>query len=1497
MVNSWREEEWRKTVVRKKRNKQQSARQSKGRMWKGIRRALLVGLLGILLPALGAEAGKINDSPYTEMAPDGRAWTTCPGEKHNYYYEEGYTVDTGVESALRALTVGEHYYDYERIGDIPVGEWKVEWPRAFCIHGDQWKQGYHGLSFRKQPCETEYTQGWYAYCADCGEPLERLLVYMCEAAAKSISVISTGMDYYYLCPHCTHLEQGSEFKAHSCHRISANQYKIAYQANISSEHTFSMAPMSLHMYNNATVYEGETVTPITRLAKMNIEAPGYEFVGWNTLPDGSGIWYADEQEICNLTEYDWRQDARGTIILYAQWKPSKSTLQIDPAGGTYLGNGGITSYTGSYMDSQMLYPEGVKAPDKAVLYFRANGGNAVAAMPVTQQFSHWETTSNFGGRLEENIYHFLGKNGTVDKVTAVYTPDRVILPMTEKENASFGGWYYDEACTRPAGAPGDAIVVERDTTLYAGWVELKLNSSENYTSGDRKGAVDLSWNQPDHYLKAYRVYKGETPENWSLINSTGDEGVTLNVSESLHYSGAAKAYEIPYTGLYQLTAAGAQGGNYGSYRGGLGGEAKGSFWLKAGDVITYTIGGQSGYNGGGIGSTYGNGGGATVISSAEHGVLLVAAGGGGATSTEDGKQGGGTASANLTGTGYEGEGGAAGGGGGYRGGKAGFFHQHTAACYSSGTVTAGKAFYSTAKATEKSGWLSMEANYPAADTSNAASFYAYSAEEDCKATLTVGDAMSYFATPGEGILTFQVEVSDWGIDQVTFGKRVLTVYSNNGESLLSADLSALPGTTTIEEKCECYNSRPECDCEDCDCDTGWRWPWYIKEITHENISGAIYYRNFNGRGGNAVWCTRDVRVNGKGTKYLTVTLPISTDTDGIYVKLDYAIPGESADSGSCIGVNLMNFTYTYSYISCGQSEVSTPAYGGSSYINTALSSNYNYHHGSNEGNGYFTIQSESIGFVSELKMDGVAAPDREAPDKVDASRMQVEPVSGSGGSKVSVSWENPSDKGTDYYFKVESYRALDGAKLCTSNIRKNTLITGVKGYCYILNAAEKSTVTAANATYTVARSLQIPLTEQIQYLHIAAIDVAGNVSATTSICIGSTSGTDIPSEVMITWPVFTGPIDVSLNAGVYPVAGTDTYYVRCDNETVLELQFDAYMEGTATRDYQINQCIIETQTEAGNVGRNIVGTPLHEIGVSEIVTEGSGLSMVTEGASMLIPYPHMRTIRSNNNKDIREVCQYVIGEDADGKRIRVTPSAGVVTDKYGVYSDKIRDLEHSIYLIGDRTAPVVWGTDTLESETLIYRGETEMVLQLRAEDSGSGLKEFWVEILNEDNGGFACFEAGADGTIHLDLTMQNALVAGDFMVTIIAEDNVGNICREVYHVTELALEAEVSRILAPHTPVFKRGESGYLSVETWGHVAKVEVEFPGQLSDYNRAYEYGKVRYKTEDTIQFMIPLYGMADGGYDITVRVYKDDARLGCVKQIHVSRTILDELRTRLR
>lgn len=1350
---------------------------------------IIVLMVLVCVPCLSVKAAEkqtIYNSPYVRFSGDGRAWTTNAGDKDYAWYPMGTTVKTEIKPSLHALLQGQHYYKTERIGEIPIGKWKVSWSQGRCIHDDYPLQGdkFHDISFSRKTCFRQHYSGWTAYCADCGESLTPMLIYMSRQTAESIDYLDVeeGRGYYYLCPHCTNLEQGVEFGTHSCKAVSWNRYLVHYDKNTADVCGGGM-PDSAHMYNDATEYDGETVIPVTHLTLNNYTRIGYKFMGWNTKPDGSGRFYADGAEVYNLTDKDIKIDGDEAVVtLYAQWQASKSTLKISPNGGKYDGKSFVTSVVGSYGEQYLLDTKRISAPDGYTVSFQVNGGQRLSPVTGTTHFVEWSREQPFQGEfvLQQGVgakYIFNTPDGNVDTLNAVYAPDAVVLPEAVKAGSSFGGWYYDTAFTRPAGGAGEKIIPAQNLTLYAQWVNLALYSKDNYSANNRKGAVDLSWSQADTKSKVYKVYQRRDTSDWMKINDAGDISSNSSVSKVFEYCGSPEKYTVPHTGLYTLTADGAQGGDYGKYRGGYGGRVSMKVWLLKGEKLTFVSGGQNGYNGGGRGRTYGTGGGYSSVSSDKKGLLLIAGGGGGAAPNGNGGAGG---SETSVVSGKNGQSGQAGGGGGYRGGTAGeeIIHHHAR-----GTCP----YHTHTGNAEKGGGCFQ------------------------KAVTSIG--------------TCTYEDCGWRTDG-TCGM----VHCNTCGGLS-------PGTN------HCH--------------------WY----EHSACGGS------DGHWGYTT-CARGHTVKSWGTYY-----------SGTH---SYSF---TAYQMSCSIKEGWNCQYKE-----GEIVSSKRAYGGNNYVNEKYAYLQTSQAGIRAGNGTIKIQSDIMEFVDDLSISGVKATDFASPGKVE--NITTRPISA---GTVELCWEEPKDAGTVYFHYVESYMAGTAGFLCRSNTVQNTLYSGVKGYFILLDTNPKTVVTDRNGTFQANRSKTVSLKQGNQFLHVAVVDMAGNVSGTTHVSIGS--GEELA------WKLHTRPIQITDGENVYPGQEKGSYYVRSDGLTPFLLKTDSYLDGIASEGYQINYSVYESKMDGEETNtlrmRNIIRTPSSVIREEDIRTEAKDLIYATEGRPILTLYPYSYTVRSRSNRNMTSVQKFTLNSYAAGKRITVIPRAGADRNAEVIWSDGEKDAENGIVLIGDAEAPVISGMDILADKELINRPGGKVRLDISARDDLSGVKDLYVKIRNTDNMLEEVHTPDENGRVSVDITREIPIFSGDFTVTVYASDNVGNECQMSAGTTEFALSAGVERILEPHEPAFKCGESGILTVTTWGYAERIEVEFPGEMSaknpDLNKVFDYKDApEHVREEKIQFTIPLDTPENKKYTITVRAYKGDKRLEdhpTLNTIEVEGSILDELRTRLR
>ena len=1429
------------------------------------KRYLAVGLLAmgisIIFSGQTAEAAEkktIYNSPYVSFSPDGKAFTTCAGDQNYTWYDNGTTVNTGIKSSLRNLETGEHYYAIRRSGEVPVGYWKVVHRPGQCIHDGYPDKDWHGIAFGTQKCMQYYYSGWKAYCADCGEPIKENHIYMSREAAASIQYLDLGtetarMGYYYLCPFCSNLEQGVTLSAHLCKEISWNQYRIFYNPNIKKYNGYM--DYSYHMYNNATEYEGQTVTPVTHLTENNYTKEGYVFIGWNTKPDGSGAFFADSAEIYNLSSIDWRDEStwtetdNGTVTLYAQWRKSESTLVIDAAGGKYSGLD-KQSITQPYLKNYVLQVDLIQAPDGYQVAFVANGGSPVETIAGTKHFVEWMREQPFRGWLEDNIYTFTAPDGNVDTLKAAYQSDPITLPATTRDGWSFGGWYYDPDFSLPAGGAGDQIIPSKDMTLYAQWVDLRLQSVDNYDANEGKGAVDLSWSQSDQNNKTYLVYQKRENGAWIRVNSADDISSTTVISEAYSFEGQEKQYTIPYTGLYTIKALGAQGASYESYTGGYGGSVGGKFWLRKGDVLTYAVGGQNGYNGGGNATDYGNGGGMTSVVSDQKGELMIAGGGGGASPGGNGGNGGSAASVI---DGHDGESGMAGGGAGYQGGCAGekIVHHHTNDCYVDASYT--PAFGS---------WDGKVDGFDCyADSNTKTSGYAHTKDDDPRHVIRVGwesyaysegtlwnlNGYSGLATNGNTQLNVSVHTNSWGsTDGLNLSKSKYRVLNQNGSTISSGSFSSA-----------------------------------INSSGSSGSSGSSWENPDGSWGGSP-----DVR-----DFYGTFHFKLPEGTTRIYLYLDFY--HNAYDAWFTSEITGLSFSGGRK-LNCGMTEgqvlSSKPAYGGSNYVSSdALM--YEMYSGVRSGSGYATLDAEAVGYQESLDLTGVVATDFAAPDKI-SDQVTKEPLDG---KSICVTWQTPKDNGTDYYHKVESYLTGSTSMLCKSNITKNTLVSGVMGYYYLVDQKEDTVVTG-NANYVQDPHVNVVTAAYNQYLHIAAFDVAGNISETTHILIDAKD---------VLWKIYTKQLSIDESVdNVYPAADK-IWYVRADGTTPFTLKNEAYMDGTASRGYQLNETIYETVSDGSSVARNIIRTSSTEIADTSIRTDANGLSYSTDGTTALQQYSYSYTVRSNKNRDLMGVQKFTISRDLSGQTIQVIPVAEADKESDKVYSAHELDEKNKITLIADGEAPVIRGLEIMEDRDLIDRRDGSITIRASAEDELSGVKDFYIVISNSDNAVMKTYTPDENGYINITITNDEPIFSGDFTLLGYAVDNVGNENSLSYGTTEFALASSVERILEPHDPIFKCGESGILTFTTWGYADRVEVIFPESMTaldpTLNKVYDYTDCPgYMITEHLQFMVPLYTPENQNLEITVRAYKGDKKLEdhpTISVIGVSGTVLDEFRTRLR
>ncbi|MDE6925226.1 MAG: hypothetical protein K2P59_08215, partial [Acetatifactor sp.] len=629
---------------------------------------------------------------------------------------------------------------------------------------------------------------------------------------------------------------------------------------------------------------------------------------------------------------------------------------------------------------------------------------------------------------------------------------------------------------------------------------------------------------------------------------------------------------------------------------------------------------------------------------------------------------------------------------------------------------------------------------------------------------------------------------------------------------------------------------------------------------------------------------------------LNYTADIPAGTTGIYVEA-YAV-GESAVSHDVVFALITDITLQGGReVACGMTEgqilSSRPSYGGSSYVNEEYAYSYTKQAGVQKGDGSFDLQSVSVGFTEEHDLKGVWAPDLASPDPVDAKRTEKE---GLAAGKVFVRWQEPEDHGTVYYHVAESYFAGSGGALCRSNETVDTLTSGVKGYYYCVDGNPDTGVTAA-AEYTEEPGVTVRVGDELCYLHLAVVDVAGNMSGTTHIPLDADAAAR---------PLHTEQLSIEAEEeNIYP-AGDRKWYVRSDGETPFVLRHGGYIDGMATENYQINHAIFISADRGEPVSAySCVSIQNQPISSESIRIPDRLLNLSADNETFLTCYPFTQASRGDRNRRLSVNQGYTLSKEASGKQIEVYPRVGADWKGEIFYSAQEEDRQHGLTLIGDGEPPAIRGMEILQDLSLIDRRVSAPVLNLTAEDALSGVREFYLMVYNADNNCSRKFVPDEAGVIRVELTTDDPLFSGDFTAVACAVDHVGNKRTVSGETTEFGLTAQIERILSPHDPVFQNGESGMLNIAIWGYPDYVEIEFPAEMTEQNpelnrRIVYTGDPRYCQEEAIQFMIPLYTPANADYTVTVRAYKGDRQLEQYPElsvVEVSGTVLDDFRTRLR
>ncbi len=1326
------------------------------------------------------------------LSPDQTAWSVrtdmaklvpiIPNEFSKYYalpyrHALGFRIYTGEELFVPSETKGEHLHPY-LVKNSPVRVLYYEVAsNGRCIHGTQKSDiyGFHNLPTNS--CEMTYDDGYFAYCADCGEIVSTHLIYAGEESLRNLNTIYSGANEFYLCPSCSHLEQGAQL-IHECRKKADNIYKIIYKASPPSDSTLKensgFTCSSYHFYKNSGERGNNDIKTVEKLSKNSFSVYGYSFVGWNVLPtdDKEMIkeflpkdavyelnewgYINDEAVICGLCDYDYEYSPKGTlwgpednnpgvVTLYAMWRKTESTILLDAGGGSFCSGEGekpnvsIKNRSGE----KVVLPRPV-LDEKISVTYDGNGGSVLIAgsIPkrtviekVNKEFSYY-SFSNIKGEYDEreNAYTFPDANGNIDSAAAVYRGKTAKLPSAQKEGEIFIGWYTDKENGEFVGDQETFFTPQKDVVLYAHYGKIGLTAENDYELNAGKGAVRL-YARDTSGADYYAFYKKEflNGEFEAISNGiiTGDIQSQNKAFGHLiiPYSSTPQKLKIDIPGIYEITAFGARGGNYMSSLGGGGGKVTGGFLLNNQDLLTFTTGQTGEESGnrysGGRGTIYADGGGASIVektaSTGENSVLMIAGGGGGALPSTGGGNGGSNSklSAALS---TKGQTGSSGGGGGYKGGSAGeeIVHHHSQTCYKSGTEYADLSFYLNSYATCSAGFCGYYDQpflYKTATGVKVKEFFQYAYDSvSYNATnvrLNVGTESACFDTPGEGVLSFDCYWgSRFGGAEANFPSGAFWVYVyDSAGKLLLSDAEAVSAANRN---------------------------YYRYDTTSER---SIYGKNtvHNYSNASVVWIGELAYSSSlaPGQCYIkaNISINIGKNTDGIYIVFQTPTLDGGYQAQDIGGYDeyrepmVGNVKYTFNYCCCGYDEGETERQiksgGGSSF----MSEDAIYHsaeNGVNNGNGEASISllvpmiNSGDGFLA------CEALDKAPPDSVSSINSHVTE------QEIVLNIAKPIDHGTFYYFKCEGYDSC-GKRICEAYTQNSEFISGVDYYLYAADCEENTQI---NGTGTFEKTsngtVRLPLYSETVYFHVAAADKAGNISCTFHYKID-------PNEYE--YPVTTDSFEVS-GGSVYYSAEEGLYYVKADNKTFFTLSLSGHALMRKRKDYRVDSVKLSMNADNRESCNYLFGGK----------TENSGTEIIS-----VTDYDFTENKRYDNGLSFDAYS--LLSPLWDGKLLSLKGWAGAYNQKKDTF--RYSDEGISLCIVGDAGEPELFL-------------EEDEALTIRALDLLSGTKSITAELVKSDFSDTLIFESDS-APIVIDKELYRDWFGGGFTLSVLAEDNVGNV--------------------------------------------------------------------------------------------------------------------------
>ncbi len=281
----------------------------------------------------------------------------------------------------------------------------------------------------------------------------------------------------------------------------ANHYTIRFDGNTADGGSTLDQPMTYDQAASLTT-NGYTKT-------------GYNFMDWNTQPNGGGTAYTDGETVSNLTSAEGE-----TVTLYAQWRANNYTIRFD----------GNTADGGSTLDQPMTYDQAAS--------LTINGYTKTG-----YTFTSWNTQADGGGTTYtdgQNVSNLTPEEGGTVTLFAQWRANNYTIQFDG--NTADGGSTPDQPMTYDQAASLTINGYTKTGYTFTGWNTQADGGGTAYTDGEAVSNL-TSENEGTFILYAQwraNSYTLKFDGNTAAGGSTPDQIMTYDQTAELTANGYTK---------------------------------------------------------------------------------------------------------------------------------------------------------------------------------------------------------------------------------------------------------------------------------------------------------------------------------------------------------------------------------------------------------------------------------------------------------------------------------------------------------------------------------------------------------------------------------------------------------------------------------------------------------------------------------------------------------------------------------------------------------------------------------------------------------------------------------------------------------------------------------------------------------------------------------------------------------------------------------------------